>query len=286
MSTTYFYQYDFKSPAPLYAEIKEEFDSYFASGAMDDLLFSRWTEDALRDLSRGMLPIEETVLFIEDFKSVLPVDFKAVREAWACLEGPPTIVRDPASVYKLHVTLLNPDEDICKPCDPCTPYHSKLVYKINGESYYTSPITHKLFPANMATKKFCGDGCPTSTPTVGVDGFDIRNGVFQTGFREGTIYLRYYAEKYDDDNFLMIPDNRKIENYISTYIKYKLLKKYKNEITDETFNQVASKYAEAKMEKEEAFVMADIEAKKQTVYQKRASMRKTANRHRKYNFRY
>ena len=37
---SYYYKYDFVSPEPLYATVKEELKSYFDTGAVDDLIIS------------------------------------------------------------------------------------------------------------------------------------------------------------------------------------------------------------------------------------------------------
>ena len=81
---SYYYKYNFVSPEPLYATVKEELKSYFDTGAVDDLLFPTYLDKCLKKLGRTTYVISEQVLFIEDFEARLPDNFHAVREAWMC----------------------------------------------------------------------------------------------------------------------------------------------------------------------------------------------------------
>ena len=79
---SYYYKYNFVSPDPIYATVKEELKSYFDTGAVDDLLFPTYLDKCLKKLGRTTYIISEQVLFIEDFEARLPDNFHAVREAW------------------------------------------------------------------------------------------------------------------------------------------------------------------------------------------------------------
>ena len=85
---SYYYKYNFVSPEPLYATVKEELKSYFDTGAVDDLLFPTYLDKCLKKLGRTTYVISEQVLFIEDFEARLPDNFHAVREAWMCASIP------------------------------------------------------------------------------------------------------------------------------------------------------------------------------------------------------
>jgi hypothetical protein len=66
----------------------------------------------------------------------------------------------------------------------------------------------------------------------------------------------------------MIPDNYRIREYIEAFIKYKMFETLSNQINDETFNQLQQKMMYYKQQSDEAFIMAEIEIKKSTIYQK------------------
>ena len=83
---SYYYKYNFVTPEPVYATIKEELKSYFDTGAIDDLLFPTYLDKALKKLGRTTFVISEEILYIEDFQARLPDNFYAVREAWMCTQ--------------------------------------------------------------------------------------------------------------------------------------------------------------------------------------------------------
>jgi len=277
-----YYKYEFVSTEPLYAMIKEELKSYFDTGAIDDLLFPLWTKKALGRLSRATLPIAETVLYLEDYTAVLPVGFKYVREAWACTNTAPTTIRNAGSHYMLAANLLNPNKDRCKVV--CIPEQLQFVYKINEEITYTNKLSHLLRPGNISAFNHCGDIC-SNRGSSSSDTFDIREGKFVTNFRQGDVYLTYYAEESDCDGNVLIPDNLRISNFVEAYIKYKIFETLWNGVSDETFNQLDKKKQDYKADMYEAQVMADIEIKKQTLDQKVKSMKREANRLNKFNIR-
>ena len=80
----------------------------------------------------------------------------------------------------------------------------------------------------------------------------------------------------------MVPDNYRIKEYIELFIKYKMFETLTNQCNDETFNQLQQKMVNYKQLSDEAFIMADLEVKKQTVYQKRDNIKRSLNRFRMY----
>lgn len=282
MST--YYEYSFVSPEPVYARIKEELSSYFATDMVDDLLFPVWTSKALRSLARTVMPIVDTVLYLDDFTALLPRGFDSVREAWLCSTLAPVSIRKPGAFYSQVITLLNPEVDPCKDCDPCTPQSMELIYKATTDELFTTKTSHLLQPGNIAATQQCGVGCP-NVRAESADKFDIKDGRFHTSFRTGDVYLKYYSKELDEHNYQLIPDNEDIENYIEAYIKCKLFEQLWNQVTDETYNQMREKYQVYEQKKIEAFATADVEMKKQTVYQKKQAMIRQNNRFNKYRIR-
>src|SRR4051812_30732355 len=107
------YQYDFISPEPLYAEIREELGSYFATGVIDDLMFPIYTNKALNKLSRASLPIRNIMLFLDNYTAILPSGFKKVRELWVCTDVASKSIRTGGSEYVVTSTLMNHNVDRC-----------------------------------------------------------------------------------------------------------------------------------------------------------------------------
>ena len=72
------------------------------------------------------------------------------------------------------------------------------------------------------------------------------------------------------------------EEYVEAFIKYKVFEILTNQTNDETFQQLQQKLVYYKQLSEEAFIMADIEIKKQDVYAKQRRIKNDLNRFNMY----
>lgn len=314
---SYYYKYNFISPKPIYALIQEELKSYFDTGAVDNLLFPKYVNKALRKLDRTAYAISEEVLSVEDFETRLPDNFYAVKEAWMCGEISSVVYNGASSLYLQNVTILPPldiyncknlpsqivinepivDNDNCKdPCKKDCPEDFNMV-KINNSFIQTARRLYLLKPGNISARQSCSVSYSGSLNTYGqqfldrnftpnsssFDSFDIRDNKFITNFRNGVVHLVYYSLDYDDCGDQMVPDNYRILEYVEKFLKYKVFETLTNQINDETFNQLQQKMVYAKQEADEAFVMASIEVKKETVDKKRQKI--VAQNKRLNNFR-
>lgn len=311
---SYFYKYNFVSPEPIYATIKEELKSYFDTGAVDDLLFPTYLNKALNKLGRSSYPIVTGTFKVEDFTFRLPDNFYAVREAWMCTEVAANSYQDASSTYVQTITLLNeyttgPEQcepacppDPCDPCpcepDPCAcqtkcrpcgekcgPEELTSVYKINNEVRRTFKKQYLLKPGNISAKSNCSveyacfNGGGSFTPGASApDSFDIRDNKFVTNFRSGVVNMLFYATDYDGNNNQLVPDNYRVKEYVEAFIKYKVFEILTHQITDETFNQLQQKLLFYKQAYDEAYIMADIEIKKQDIYTKVRKINSDLNR--------
>ncbi len=276
-----YYQYEYTSPIPTYALIKEELKSYFATGVLDDLLFPIWTEKCLRDLGRGSNKIEEAVLFIEDFKAKLPSDFMYVREAWLATSSNPIEYKLPGAYYHTITERIsdNPAIGQCGPttCDPCQPDRKEVYYRTTTNGVCSTNLIYLLRPGTVATKDFCNENSPNigvSTP----DSFEIRNGNLFTNFRQGEVLLTYYSKQVDEEGNTMIPDNYTIIEYIEAYIKYKLYHQLWDTVTDETERQIYNKVQIYDVKQSEARINAKSETRRKTLDQRVRDIKKSTNR--------
>lgn len=280
MKISSYYQYPFISPESLFATIKEELSSYFETGVMDDNLFPRWTSEALKKLSKSSLKVEHEVLFVEGYQAKLPSGFHSVKEAWGvtCLSDTMLL---PEATYENVTRNITPEYDRCSPCDPCLPDLVRVTYKTKSTVTYDYKITTLLKPGNVNAITQCGTDC-LNIGSKSYEEFDIRGNKIVTNFENGTIYLIYYSENYDDNGFQLIPDATQIELYIEKYLKFKLFYKLYQTITDETVNQVRTKYLEAKVDMEEAFITALNHTKKETVRRKIEKMKRVRDTFKHY----
>lgn len=272
-----YYNYDFVSPEPIYALVKEELKSYFQTGAVDDLLFPIWTDRCLKRLGKGSYGIQQAVLHIKDYESRLPTDFDTVREAWSCHVINQRMMNAPA-LYQQVTTNITPQRGSCPTCDPCLPDLVEVVYKTKTEEWnQTFKVQYLLKPGNISVRKDCALDCLNYYSSA-LDSFDIRDGKMFTNVRETDVYMIYYSKYSDDNGYQLVPDNMRIQEYIEFFIKAKVFEMLSNQITDETYNQIAQKKAEYEQKANDAYVNAQIETKKQTIYQRFQAIRRDENR--------
>jgi hypothetical protein len=308
---SYYYKFNFVSPDPIYATVKEELKSYFDTGAVDDLLFPTYLDKCLRKLGRATYVIAETALYVDNFEARLPDNFYAVREAWMCtaVNGFPyqtanSFYSQAATQTTIQVSPITTDCAIPSPCcgnvgcdGSCMPEFMQTVYKTNNEVAMSYQKMYLLKPGNISARQQCdvnytenwemyGQGvAPLNNFTPGsstYDSFDIRDNKFVTNFRNGIVHLIFYAQDYDSLGNQLIPDNYRIREYLEHFIKYKVFEMLVNQTNDETFNQLQQKLVYYKQLADEAFVMADIEIKKQDVWTKQRRVRQQLNKFNMY----
>jgi len=168
------------------------------------------------------------------------------------------------------------------------PVIEQAIYKTNYELPRSYQRRYLLKPGNISVRQHCdvsysdellAEGSPYS---CGFDSFDIRDNKFTTTFREGVVYLIFYATDYDEGGSQLIPDNYRVMEYIEAFLKYKIMETLTNQITDETFNQLQQKLVYYKQLSDEAYILAELELKRQTIYQKQSSIRKQLSSFNRY----
>lgn len=281
---SYYYKYKFVSPDPLFARVKEELKSYFDTGAVDDLMFPIWTGKCLKKLGRSSYKINNALLFQDAFEARLPPDFIAAREVWLTATKLGPLYRKPGAYYQQITTVLNKPYDPCNPainCDPCNPDIITVVAKTNTEISHPIILKQLLVPGNISVREDCAEGCLNFCASGDLT-FDIRDNKLITNFRDGDVYLTYYSSQSDDQGNELIPENYRIQEFIEAFLKQKIFEQLYNQITDETFNQIERKYIMYKQMADEAYIMADIEIKKKTIYEKVYAIRRDEHRLDKY----
>ena len=291
---SYYYKYNFTTPEIVYSTVKEELKSYFDTGAVDDLMFPTYTDKCLRKLGRSSYVISEIILDIEDFQARLPDNFFAVREAWLCtaVDGYPyrsanSFYSQAASQDTIQVSPVISGGAPCtniectRGCPECMPELIQAVYKTNNEMNITYKKQYLLKPGNISVRANCTLDC-ANLGSSAADSFDIRDNKFVTNFRCGTVNLIFYATEYDNGGNQMIPDNYRIREFIEAFIKYKVFETLSNQVNDETFQQIQQKMVYYKQLQDEAFIMADIEIKKQDAYAKQRRIKNDLNRFNMY----
>jgi hypothetical protein len=291
---SYYYKYNFISPEPVYATVKEEFKSYFDTGAVDDLLFPTYLDKCLRKLGKSSYVISEQLLYIEDFEARLPDNFFAVREAWLCTAIPGYPYQTANSFYSQAASLttiqVSPvisggapctNLECTTGCPTCMPELIQAVYKTNQQVAVEYHRQYLLKPGNISVKAHCDLQCANFGSSA-ADSFDIRDNKFVTNFRNGVVHLVFYSTAYDGAGNELIPDNYRIREFVEAFIKYKVIETLTNQVNDETYNQLERKMMNYKQQADEAFIMADIEVKKQDSWSKQRRIIQDLNRFNRY----
>jgi hypothetical protein len=291
---SYYYKYNFISPEPVYATVKEEFKSYFDTGAVDDLLFPTYLDKCLRKLGRSSYVISEQLLYIEDFQARLPDNFFAVREAWLCTSIPGYPYQTANSFYSqaasqttIQVSPVISGGAPCTNlecttgCPTCMPELIQAVYKTNQQVAVEYHRQYLLKPGNISVQAHCALDCANFGSSA-ADSFDIRDNKFVTNFRNGVVHLIFYSTAYDGIGNQLIPDNYRVREFVEAFIKYKMMETLTNQVNDETYNQLERKMVNYKQMADEAFIMADIEVKKQDSWAKQRRIIQDLNRFNRY----
>jgi len=291
---SYYYKYNFVSPEPVYALVKEELKSYFDTGAVDDLLFPTYLEKCLKKLGQSSYVIAQQLLHIQDFEVRLPDNFYAVREAWLCTSIPGYPYQTANSFYSqaasettIQISPVTSNGQPCTNlecttgCPTCMPTLVQAVYKTNQQVAVEYHRQYLLKPGNISVRANCSLDCANFGSSA-ADSFDIRDNKFVTNFRHGVVHLVFYSTEYDNVGNQMMPDNYRIREFIEAFIKYKVFETLTNQTNDETFNQLQQKLVYYKQLHDEAFIMANIEIKKQDAYAKQRRIRKDLNRFNMY----
>ena len=296
---SYYYKYNFASPEPIFAIIKEELKSYFDTGAVDDLLFPTYLDKCLKKLGRTTYTIVPVILDVCNFEARLPDNFHAVREAWLCTDIPLSPYQNANSFYSqtasattIQVGPTTTDQvggcgNDCQNVDcngHCMPNLVQVVYKTNNAVARSLKKEYLLKPGNISASQQCSLECMNANASA-LDSFDIRDNKFIVTFRQGVVMLLMYATEYDEVGSQMVPDNYRIREYVEAFIKYKVFETLTNQVNDETFPQLQQKLVYYKQLCDEAYIMADIEIKKQDVYAKQRRIIKDKNRLNMYEIR-
>lgn len=284
---SYYYKYKFVSPDALFARVKEELKSYFDANSVDDLMFPVWTEKCLKKLGRSSYKIVQALLFMDNFEAKLPPDFVAPREVWLTAQMLSPMFRKPGAFFQQITTVLNKPYDPCNPalnCDPCNPDIVTVVTKTQTEVTQPIRLKYLLKPGNIHIRDNCDTlGCMNvNARHFGLckddQTFDIRDGKLVTNFRQGDVFVIYYSDQRDDSGQQLIPDNYRIQEFIEAFLKQKIFEQLYNQINDETFNQIEKKYLFYKQLADEAYILADIEVKKKTIFEKAREIRQDRHR--------
>lgn len=267
---------NFISPAPIYARVKEELKSYFNTGAIDDLLFETWTKDCIDKFENTYLPIQPAVMDLCNFKCELPCDFKCIREVYITAtynKGP--ITSPHVFYYQTDCRITPTPAGTCTACVPgyqcMTPVQQEVstlpnlcgvpdefivTHKVMAQMFFTFQVTGMLKPGNYKTLgKVHQDSLSRNCQSR--DTFDIVGNQLMTSFRDGTIYMLYYADPLmTEDGFYEIPNNDPFQKYLYHYLRYMMYVQLVDQSTEENYNLLKQKRNDEKGDMNDSYINA------------------------------
>jgi hypothetical protein len=92
----------------------------------------------------------------------------------------------------------------------------------------------------------------------------------------------YYVKDYDDNEYQLIPDNQRIQDYLLAELMFRCFENIYNNVSDETLKQIEGKMIYYERKRDEAKVMAEVEIKKQTIEKQITATKSARNRLNKY----
>lgn len=289
------FKYNFVSPEPLYAVVKEEMKSYFDSGYVDDLMFPYYTAQSLDKLGKSSYSVIPYLFDVEENKSTLPDNFYAIREAWMCTPVYAGSLRSGAfysQANSMETIQVSPVISYGQPCGSsdcvnascngaeCMPLFIQAVYKTTHVKDYYYNKVYRLKPGNIySVDPQCNLPCFWEG---GKGVYEIRDNKLLTDFKEGKVYAYIYVKDYDAYGNRLVPDNYSIHEYIKNYIKYKILEAVMNMVTDESFKITVEKLSYYRTLYEESYANALRELRSETIYDKSRAIMRNRKRFLKY----
>lgn len=261
---SYYYKYKFVSPEPIYARVKEDLQSYFDTGIIDDTLFPKYTEYCLKKMGKVAFKVNDTPIEINEHYGTLPNNFYAVRELFSCGSVEKFPVNLGTAEYQQVTTQLTP---YLNSCQDCVLRDILVTTKEQGFDTirYSYRIGHLLTPGTISALEKCSVDSG-NLYSKSDDSFDIHDNKVVVNFKKGLVHLVYYGNDVDDNENQLIPDIIEFSDYLEAYIKFKCFETIFNKITDESFNQVYEKYKLYKSEQGIKYVVSLSEFRKQSIY--------------------
>lgn len=205
---------------------------------VDSASVYRWIAIALRKFGQNIMQKEETMIKVENHRAELPLNFGNLSLAVLCDPYGYKVNKDKKDHFiksymwkeRIESNCLEPNEcvDSCPEMEKERVITERYYFRDEDEDdyaeiFYRNPVYLKL--GKNILKNRCTDDCANKYSFDPNYRIDIINQTAQTNFREGTIYMVYYALPADEEGLPIIPKtfNRTIENYLEYHVKRRIL---------------------------------------------------------------
>lgn len=203
---------------------------------LDENSVARWVYLELKGFGRNVMDQYEEVVHINNYRGEMPSNFSNLNLAVYC-EVDYVAVPKGSDLIRVQTRLIG--EKITTPevvvCDSCAPIEDsnrcpeRVVENLYVEGTQTN-IHYKNFNyvkigpdliRNHCSPDCFNRGIKSSPYEINIKGTTI----YATGFKQGSLYTRYYGTPMDEDGLPVIPitPNRFLEKYLEVYVKRRIL---------------------------------------------------------------
>jgi len=220
-------QIEFESCKSLFAQIREDLDSFDALDLIDNRSLYKYVKKVISDIGIGYYMEKQAVLTVSRYKTKLPEDFYLLYSAYKCQGSDiPKGRVQPQGGYVMYL------ENTCEKIAHCKCDIEKVIDKVTVRTYidegqitlnYSNPTLLRV--VNSAGNNFCAIDSPNNFHQS-MNEITISDGYVNTNFEDGDIYIKYYGFPFDKEGFPMLPKNEQIKTAIEDYIKWQLFRKW------------------------------------------------------------
>lgn len=254
----------------LIAEITTDFKQYDEVGLIDYRSLNRWIKGELKRFGNNIMVATDKTLIVENGRADLPEDFWKLTLAAKCdYAGYEVVEGKKEHIIMSHfwhtrtenTYIWNNRSEEYKHKD-----YQIIREKVSFEGgtlecYYVNPTILKL--TKGMSKEVCHSSCKNLQAALTHSAkheINILGNTIQTNFREGSIYIQYFALPTDDTGDLIIPETQHghLEKYLEYYCKTKILE---NLIGNEDDPQKRTDLGYFNAKANETFALAMTEAK-------------------------
>jgi len=221
-------QMQFKSCKSIFAQIRDELDSYDAQNLIDNRTLYRYVKKVISMIGIGYYMEKQAIIPVSRYKAKLPEDFYLLYSAYKTKSDITSVKSKPLPQQGTVMYL----ENTCETIEHCKCDIEKTIDKITVRTYIDEGILTYNFQAPHllrlgTTSKYCSNESPNLYHTSS-DEISIDEGYINTNFESGNIYIKYYGFPFDEQGYPMIPEDEEMKTAIEDYIKYKLFEKWWN----------------------------------------------------------
>jgi hypothetical protein len=196
---------------------------------VDKISIHRWVDLALKSFGKAVMTPKHKVVSVKNYRADLGKDYGGLKLAAWCekqscvIEGKEKDVQATA-LYRERVEKTEfVDKTTCEVTCTSTNTISEKVYVAGGtmEFIYKNPVYVKLGRNVFGDR--CNKGCISNADSP--YSINIKGKEAHTSFKEGDLYLEYYALPYTDEGDIIIPESSLgfLEQYLEVTVKRQII---------------------------------------------------------------